>query len=222
MKMRILTTVAACVALASPMPAAAQLGMLRGAIPGANTSSAASVDPDAFLAETVETTRYMMVAAAVLAAAAKNSQDRAALGARVNAIQSAQDVKELGAFKVSLQEDLAAISANKESAAEFEARYAKMTAEQREQVAAAAFNFALGMYRNVRLSQQAPALLDSVKTNPRLLAKAGQLKTAADLVVLQAKGTASMAGSMRQIMGAAKVAAPAEAESTKPKAIQFT
>lgn len=222
MKKLILVGVAVSIAT-TPLPAVAQLGgMLKSAVPSLGTSSAASVDPDAFLAETIETTKYMMIAAHLLAVAADTSGQRAQDMKFLTAVQAVQDVKELNAFSANFAQDVAAINANQETAAQFEARCAKMSAEQRAKMGAAAFNFALGMYRNVRLAQQAPELVNSLKSNPRLLTKAGQLKTAAQLVGMQAKGTASMAGSMRKIMTAGKVAAPAEADSTKPKEIQFT
>jgi hypothetical protein len=216
-------TLAALAVAAAPLPAAAQFGgMLKNAVPGLGGSAAAAVDPDAFLAETIETTKYMMIAAHVLAIAADVTGQRAADANFLKSVQGVQDVKELNALKAAFQTDVAAINANQETAAELEARYAKMTAEQRARIGAAAYNFSLGMYRNVKLAQQAPELLSSIKTNPRLLAKAPQLKAAADLVGVQAKGTASMAGSVKKIMTAGKVAAPAEADSTKPKVIQFT
>lgn len=222
MKKQILTLCAVAIA-ATPLPASAQLGgLMKNAIPGLGTSSAASVDPDAFLAETIETTKYMMIAAHILAVAADSSGQRARDANFLKAVQTSQDVKELNALKATFEADVTAINANQETAAQLEARYAKMTAEQRAQIAAASFNFALGMYRNIKLAKQAPELLGSIKANPRLLTKAGQLKTAAELVGMQAKGTASMAGSMKKIMSAGKVAAPAEADSTKPKEIQFT
>lgn len=214
---------AALTLVAAPLPAAAQFGnLVKSAVPGLNTSSSAAVDPDAFLSETVTTTKYMMIAAHILAAAADTSGQRARDANFLKAVQSSQDVKELNALRGTFDADVSAINANQETAAQYQARYAKMTAEQRTQVGAAAYNFSLGMYRNVRLAQQAPALLGSLKTNPRLMMKAGQLKTAAELVGMQAKGTASMAGSMKKIMTAGKIDAPVEAESTAPKEIQFS
>lgn len=222
MKKYVLSIVALTL-VAAPLPAAAQFGKaLKGAVPGLGTSSSASVDPDAFLSETVTTTKYMMIAAHILAAAADTSGQRARDANFLKAVQSSQDVKELNALRSTFDADVSAINANQETAAQYEARYAKMTTEQRSQIGAAAYNFALGMYRNVKLSQQAPELLGSLKTNPQMLTKAGQIKTAAELVGMQAKGAASMAGSMKKIMAAGKVAAPVEAESTTPKVIEFS
>ena len=231
MKKLIITLTVAALAGSAAAPAFAQFPKLPARMPGmgslpglggAGVSSAAAVDPDAFLAETIETTKYMMLAAHILAVAADASGQRATDANLIKAIQSSQDVKELNALKANFEQDVAAINANQESTAQLEARYAKMTAEQRARIASAAYNFSLGMYRNVKLSKQAPEVLASMKSDPRLLVKAGRLKTAAELVAMQVKGTASMAGSMRKIMAAGKVAAPAEAESTKAKEISFT
>jgi hypothetical protein len=117
----------------------------------------------------------------------------------LKAINGAQDIKALNAQVAYFKEDLAALEENKDSGAQIEANYAQASAEQKQRIAAASYNFALGVYRNVHLSQQAPQVVDSIKTNPRLLPQA------AELIGLQAKSTVQMAGSVRKIMTAAKI-----------------
>jgi hypothetical protein len=223
MKTKVIWVAMALAALTIPAPASAQFGMLKRALPGGGESANVSaVDPDTFLAETLETTKYMMTAAAVLADAAGHSAGQADLALRVRSINEVNDVKELGALKAGFQQDLDALNSNKDCAAAIQSQYQKGSLEQRARIGSAAYNFALGAFRNVKLAQQAPQLTENIKSNPRLLMKANQLRLAAELVMLEAKGTVSMAGSIKTLMSASKIDVPAEAETTKPKPIEFS
>jgi hypothetical protein len=220
MKKQIAVGLAAATLLGGPVPAFAQFGSLAGFLPGHSTSSVA-VDPDAFLADTLSTTKYMMIAAALLAQAGRNKEDLASQASYVAAVEGAQDCQELDAQKAKFNDDLNALSANDQSTTAVQSAYANGTAQQKQIIASAAYNLLLGMYNNIRLGQEASALLSGIRTNPMLLTQARALKDAAGLVALEARGTVSILGSMHTLMTTIKVVAPVEATATKPRPITF-
>lgn len=204
---------------ANSTPAAPNsLGSLLGAHKAAPASA---VDPDRFLADTVETTKFIMVAAAVLADAASASPDQAALAARIKSINEVKDVKELDAHRGEFQQDADALAQNKELTAQIQANLDHADAQQRQRVASAAFNFALGVFRNAKLAQEAPQVVNSIRANPRLMMKAPEIMLAAKLVAVEVRDSAGMVGSLHTIMTASKIAEPEQAETTKPKPIDI-
>lgn len=226
MKRAMLVAATGAALLIAPATASAQFGSLKSMIPSvpgghgdSDIAGGGAVDPDRFLADTLETSKYIMTATAILADAASQAPDNAALAARIKSIQEVKDVKELDAHREEMAHDMDALAANKGLQAQLQANLGKCSAEQRKRIAAAAYNFSLGAYRNVRLSQEAPHVMDSIKSNPRLLMKAGELKTAAGLVLAEAKGMAGMTGSLHTIMTASKIDEPVQSEATKPQPI---
>lgn len=204
-----------------PEPASAQIGQLRNMIPGARTSGAAAVDPDAFLAETIETTKFMMIAAAVLAQAAGTDSDRDALRAEITAIQGISDIGELNARRETFDANTEAAALNYGDAASTQAKYDAATAEQQQLLLSAAYNFSLGMARNTQLASQAPQLLQSMMSNPMLLGRAGSIRTAGGLLAQQAQAARSMGGPLRTLMSRGGVEVPADAHAAEPRAVEL-
>jgi hypothetical protein len=204
---------------ATPQPAAAQFGGLRSLIPGATTSNAAAVDPDAFLAETIETTKFMMIAAAVLAQAADTDNDRDSLRAEISAIQGISDIGELNARRDAFTADTEAAASNYGDAATTQAKYDSATSEQRQLLISAAYNFSLGMARNAQLASQSPQLLQSMMANPMLLQRIGSIRSAGGLLAQQARAARSMGGPLRTLMSRGGVEIPADAHAAEPRAV---
>ena len=208
--------------VAASMPASAQLAQMRGMLPGgARTSGAASVDPDAFLAETIETTKFMMVAASVMASAADTDAERDARRAEIAAIQGASDIGELNAQRASFDANAEAVSLNMGDAQAAQAQYDSMTRDQQQQMLTAAYNFALGMARNVQLAQQAPQLVSSMQSNPMLLRRVGSIRTAGGLLTQQAQLARSMAGPLRALLSRGGVEVPADAHAAEPRPVKL-
>ncbi len=214
----ILAAVSMATLIAIPETASAQLG-LRNMIPGAQTSSAAATNPDAFLAETIETTKFMMIAAAVLAKAADTDGDRDALRAEVAAIQGISDIGELNAKRESFTENTDAAALNYQDASATQAKYDAASAEQQQLLLSAAYNFALAMARNTQLTSQASGLVQSMMGNPMLLGRVGSIRTAGSLLALQAKAAHSMGGPLRTLMSRGGVQPPADAHAAEPKPV---
>lgn len=210
--------VAAVMAIAAPTMGLAQFGGLKHTIPGAGSNGGSSgVNPDKFLADTIETTRFVMISAAILHDAVSASHDEAALQSRIKALNETNDPKELNAHKDEMDQDIAAINDKNNMDSNLQANLQHQSAEQRERLAVAAFDFSLGAYRNVRLAQEAPHVVDAIKTNPMMVMKAGKIVIAASLALDEAKATVGMMGSLHQIMTAAKIAEPTPSETTKPQ-----
>lgn len=217
--MRLFTLLAATVTLTvvAPSVSLAQFPGVKGIIPGVGGSKVKGVDPDKFLADTIETTKFVMISAAILSNAASEAPDKAALAAKLKSINEAKDVKELDAHRVQMDEDIKAINDNKNLSKNVKANMATADARQKSQIAVAVFNFSLGAYRNVKLAQEAPQVVDAIKANPMLAMKAGKLIIAAKLVADEAKQTAGMLNSLHVIMSAGHIAEPKPAETTKPQ-----
>jgi len=221
--MKLIQTAGACalalVLASAASPAAAQLGPLNRLVPGASTSNAAAVDPDAFLAETLETTKMMMVAAFVLARASETDGSRDEMRAELAELQGMSSMDELNARQDQFEADLAAVNANYSDADGVRAKYDAASREQQELLLSAAYNFTLAMVRNVQLAQQAPDLLQSIGRNPMLLRKAGSLRSAASLVGKQVNAARSMGEPLRILMSRGGVEAPTDAEASEPRTV---
>lgn len=203
-------------------PAAAQLGGLRNLVPGASTSGTAAADPDAFLAETIETTKMMMVATALLAQARSHHGDRDALRAEIAAIQGSSSIGELNTHTDKFRENAKILEANAGGAATLQAQYDAASKEQQEMMLNAAFNFSLAMMRNVQLGQQATQLTGSLQRNPAMLTKLGSIRAAGSLVGQQVQATRSMAGTMRTLLSRGGVEMPADASTAEARVVNIS
>ncbi|MNS13652.1 hypothetical protein D3C72_452510 [compost metagenome] len=219
MKTSPLLAVAAAATLAASGVASsahAQLGGLRNLAPGGARPAAGN--PDAFLSETIETTKLVMTSAALLAAAASQDADRDAIKARIAAIEGASSPRDLQAHKADFEADVATVNANAADAAAWQAKYDAANEQQRVLMLNAAYNFTIGMMRNVALGQQAPSLISGLQSNPMQVTKLGSLRAAAGLLGDQAQATRSMVGPMRTLLsrGGVEVPADATASSARP------
>ena len=221
MRKSIILAATAALCLTLPSVGLAQFGGMRGMLPSGLGSHASGVDPDRFLADTIETTKFVMIAAAILRDAASEAPDKAALDAKLKAINDTKDVKELNAHKAQMDEDIQAINDNKALSANVHANMARADARQKAQISVAVFNFALGAYRNVQLAQEAPQVVDAVKGNPLLALKIGSIITASALVLDEAKQTAGMMNSLHIITTAGNIAEPQPATTTKPQPVDL-
>lgn len=212
--------VALAVVLASAAsPAVAQLGQLGRLVPGGSGNSAAAADPDAFLAETLESTKLMMISAHVLARAAETDAQRDSMRAEIAAIQNMSSLEEVNARQAAFDADLAAASENFSSAEEAQTAYDNASRQQQELLLSAAFNFSLAMLKNARLADQAPGLIQTLGRNPMMLSKIGSVRSAAGLLGKQMQAVRSMGGPLRVILSKGGVEAPTEAETTEPRSV---
>lgn len=77
-------------------------------------------------------------------------------------------------------------------------------------------NLALGVYRNVNLAGAAPGMVRSVGSNPQLMTRLDEYRTAASLLGMQGKGLGTIGGALPKLMTGLKIKPLPEAETTKP------
>jgi hypothetical protein len=206
--------------IAAPLQAHA-LGKLGSFIPGARTSNAASIDPDTFLAETIETTKMMMISAEVLHHAARKDGNRETLRSEIKAIEGISDIGELNTKRESFSSNMEAVALNYKDAEAIKSKYDSASADQQKLLLSAAYNFSLAMVRNVQLTSQAPDLMKNMMTNPALLRRAGSIMTAGGLLALQAKEARSMVEPLGILLSRGGVKPPTDAQAGKPRPISL-
>ncbi|WP_297803846.1 hypothetical protein [uncultured Brevundimonas sp.] len=208
---------AAAVMAAMATPSYAQLGNLRNVLPGAGRASAST--PEAFVAEATETTKLVMIAAALIASAASESPNKDALKAQIDAIETASSPGDLQAQKAQFDANIATINQNAADAEQLQAIYDRADARQKQLMLTAAYNFSIGMIRNADLAQQAPGMIRSVGTNPMQVTRLGQLRTLGGLLTDQVQATRSMAGPMRALLSKGGVEVPANPSASDAKPV---
>ncbi|WP_404478564.1 hypothetical protein [Novosphingobium sp. BL-52-GroH] len=210
----------AAAVLAAPMGASAQFGALGGLgkkmLGGGSDSSVSSADAGAFLDGALLSTKNVMISAALLAQALKDRNGLATQKEEITAIQNAQNFGELGSHKAKMQEDLTALSAQGAMTDGMTAAYQNGNAEQKKIIGAALVNLALGITRNIKLAGAAPGMLQSVGSNPQLLTRVGEFKSAASLLGMQGKGLGTIGTALPKLMTGLKIKPLPEAETTKP------
>jgi|GEM_PF-1466104 len=199
----------------------AQLGGLRNLAPGGGQPRATAGNPDAFLSETVETTKLVMTSAALLAAAASQNADRDTLKAQIAAIEGASSPRDLQAQKANFDANVTTLNQNAADAAALQAIYDNASEQQRGLMLNAAYNFTIGMMRNVELGQQAPSLISGLQSNPMQATKLGSLRAAAGLLGDQVQATRSMVGPMRTLLSRGGVEVPANATASNARPIEL-
>lgn len=217
--------VLSCAALATCLagPAHAQFGGLAPKIPGVGKGDdsgkvAVTGDQvDQFLAKTVNSTRYIAIAMLILNEAAAGHASVGAKKAEITALSQAQDVKALNTQKEQLTSAADALSANKDLVSQFRTTYQAANAKEKAQMAAAVYNFALFLPQLAQMPKNITDMISGIGSNPRLLGKVSELKTAGSLIGVQIKGTATVIKVLPELMSVAKVKAPANAQSSKPQ-----
>ena len=199
----------------------AQLGGLRKLAPGGGQPQAMAGEPDAFLSETLQTTKLVWSAASLLAHAVNEDGKQEEARAQLAAIQGASSLRELQAQKASFEANVATVNANAADAAVLQAKYDNASASQRTLMLNAAYNFTIGMMRNVELGQQAPSLISGLQSNPMLVTKLGSLRSAAGLLGDQVQATRTMIGPMRTLLSRGGVEVPANATASNARPIEL-
>lgn len=195
----------------------AQLSGLRKALPGASHSTAST--PDAFLSETIQTTKLVMSSAAMLAAAASENPNKDALKAEITAIEAASTPGDLQGQKAQFDANIASINQNAADADRLQAVYDQADAKQKELMMHAAYNFTIGMLRNGQLSQEAPDVIRGVGASPLNAGKLGALRASAGLLGDQVQATRSMIGPMRSLLSKGGVEIPASPSVSDAKPV---
>jgi len=212
--------------LTYPTFASAQFGGLGGLAKqatggGATSGGVSAADTGAFLTNATASTKNVMIAAALLAQAAKDRNGLASQKVNIETLQNIQKPSELKAHEQQLTSDLGALSSNANLADNIGQAYSQGTSAQKELIATALGNLALGIYRNTQLASQAPGFVSGAAGNPQLLSRIGDIKTVASLLGLQTKGLATIAPVLPKLFSAVKLPALKASAATEPKPVKF-
>lgn len=206
---------AVCVALAGVSTgAAAQFGgmpKLPGS--GGGESSAPAGDIDGYLARSTETAKLMMSAVAILDFAKTPNGDKAALKAKLTAISSKKDTKELNAYKAEIEPQTKALNDDANAVAAIQANYAKASAQEKALISAAVLNMLIAVPRAVKLAKDGPELLKGLGSNPANLGKIGKIKGAVELFASQVGATAKFVSALPSLAKTVKVVVPANPQT---------
>lgn len=206
--------------LAAPMSASAGLGGLGGMgkkmLGGGSEGSVSSADAGAFLDGALLSTKNVMISAALLAQALKDRDGLASKKSEIDAIQNAQTFGELSSHKTGMEQNMAVLNQQSNLTEQLSATYNAGNAKQKAVIGAAIVNLALGVQRNVKLAGAAPGMVQSVGSNPQLMTRVGEFKSAASLLGMQGKGLSTIGTALPKLMTGLKIKPLPEADTTKP------
>lgn len=215
MKKQILTIVIASTFAVLTTPANAQFGSLLGNLIG-GSGSVASTDPQEFIRSAQIAEGLMNNSLALMAASLSSKEKAAEFEALRKAANSITDAAEKEAKLTELRKSEVAAVNEAVNNADVEANIKKMDGKQRENLAAAAFNFMLALLQDKALLEQGKGLVSSLSSNPMNITKIGGIKDAISSLTNQLSAASSIASKMPAIFTAVGVKAPISKDE-KPK-----
>jgi hypothetical protein len=213
MKKQVLAIVVASALGALATPASAQFGKLMGIGGG---SAAASADPQEFIKSALTAEKLMNQSVALLAASLSSKEKAAEFEAQRKAATAITDAAEKQAKLTQLRKSEAAAVNEAVNGADTEANIKKMSAQQRENISAAAFNFMLALLQDKALLEQGQGLIASLSSNPMNISKLGGVQDAMSSLANQMSAISSIASKMPAVISAVGVKAPTSKDE-KPK-----
>ena len=218
-----LAVIAAACSIAATTPAHAQFGNMlsRLTTPSGPRPASVALTPDAFAAETAETTRIVMVSVAILAEASKTDMEMNGLKARIDQINGCQNLGELNVMRASFNSDLEALETNEQSEEALRAAYAAGDRHRKELLGAAAYNLLWAGLRNVALLSKGGDLANAVRSNPMLVLQAGSVLQTVQMLHQQAGAVPAIYSHARIIMREEGAEEPRDAESSQARLIEL-
>lgn len=205
-----------------PAPAPDGTSKSAGGPVGLTSGIAAGSSPDAYLAETIETTQILMVATAILAQASRNDMEMSGLEARIAEINSVQRVGELNTMQASFTSDYEALKTNEQSSEALRTAYQNGDERQRQLLGAAAFNLLWASFRVANLVAQTDDLIATVRAQPMLMLTQGRsLLDAGMLMGRNAPKLVEIIGHARIIMREEGSEEPREADGRGARVIEL-
>ncbi|KHL24149.1 hypothetical protein PK98_15370 [Croceibacterium mercuriale] len=216
----VIVAAAVLVTATAPVPAAAQFGGLaRRVLGGGAAAGVSNADGEAFLTDAARSTKNIMISALVLSQMLENHGDLAGARIKIEQLQGAQTVGELDAHKATLASSLEVLNSREDVGAELTAAYEAGNDQQKQLMAVALGNLAIGVARNVMLAERAPGMVEGIGGNPQLLTRIGQFRSAASLLGMQATGLGKIGGALPGLLRTVKVELPADAATSEPQPI---
>ena len=216
MKKHLATILIASTFGALATPAMAQLG---GFLNASNSSNATStVSPEVFVTSAQQAEKMMNNSVALLSRSLISNEQVADLEAQRKAASEITDPAEKAAKLTEIRKTELASLNEAVANSKFESNIKKMASKQREDFAAASFNFMLALLQDKALVEQGKGLVSSLSSNPMNVSKLGGVKDAVTSMGNQISAASNIAGKMPAVFTAVGVKAPASKDD-KPKEV---
>ena len=183
---------------------------------GSKTSNASAGDPDAFLKSAKDAESLMNNSLTLLVRSLASKEKAAGFEASRKAANAVTDPAEKQAKLNEVSKSEAATINEILSNDKFKDDIKQMDGKQKEDLGAAAFNFALALLQDQSLVEQSSGLISSLLSNPMNVSKLGTVKDAAFSLSNQVSSASKIAAKMPDVFSAVGVKAPASKDE-KPK-----
>ncbi|WP_374320782.1 hypothetical protein [Aquabacterium sp.] len=212
--------VASALGVLTTSSANAQLGKMMGGLGGSSNSSSttASADPQEFIKSAQSAEKLMNNSLALLAVSLSSKEKAAELEAQRKAANAVTDSAEKQAKMTELHKSEAAAVNEAMNNSNTDANIKKMGGQQRDTLAASAYNFMLALLKDKALLEQGQGLVSSLSSNPMNMSKVSGVKDSMSSLTNQVSTASSIAGKMPAIFTAVGVKAPASKDE-KPKQV---
>jgi hypothetical protein len=207
---------ALAVAISGSESAQAQIGGF--SLPGTKKPAAAgAVDPDTYLKNARDAEGLMSTSLDQMSSVVLAKEQMANIEALKKQAAETTDPKE----KEALQQQVASSEAADLNQVDYD-KYAsdqeqKLSAQQKQNLAASSFNFLLAVLKDQQLSGQSKGVMDSLSGNPTALSKLGAVKDSAASIGSQLQMSSSLAGKMPKVFSAVGVKdVPKVSDAPKP------
>ena len=197
--------------------AGASTGDLAKAVTGTSTGSSVSGDDvDAFIQTARQADQLINQSARLIYLALASQEEKAKHEAAIKAANEMTDVSEKKAKLDEINADTATALQKTLNNQETINSINKMSAAQRKNLSASAFNFMLGLMKDKELAQRSTSLVSGVSSNPMLAPKLVNLKEAVSSVGGQVKNGVKIADGLISMAKAGNMKIMPASTSEKP------
>jgi hypothetical protein len=215
---KIKKTSAILLALSATFIAPQVLAFGLGDLLGASKTSSSAGDPDTFIKSALAAEKLMDNSVNLLSRSLASKTESAAIEAQIKAANLVTDPAEKEVKLSEIKKSQAAVINANSSKEKLMADIAKMDGAQKENLGAAAFNFALALLMDKDLMGQASGLISSISSNPMNILKLASIKDVASSLANQVSAASQISSKMPDIFSAVGVKAPLSKDE-KPKKV---
>jgi hypothetical protein len=190
-------------------------------LPSAGKSSVGPIDPDTFLQTAKEAEWLLGQSLSSMSMALLSKEQVAVLKAQQQTADAITDPKEKEAKNLEIMKSTAAQVNEAAADAGFSNSVGRMDSDKRAQLGNSAYNFMLGVLKQVVLEGQSKGLISGITSNPANIAKLGSVKDAASSIGKQLSITATLASKMPAVFSTVGVKSPLSADE-KPKVVTLS
>lgn len=189
-----------------------------GDLVGSSKTNASAGDPDAFIKSALAAEKLMDNSVTFLSRSLASKSESAAIEAQIKAANLVTDPAEKEAKLSEIKKSQAAVINANSSKEKLMADVAKMDGAQKENLGAAAFNFALALLMDKDLIGQTSGLISSISSNPMNILKLASIKDVASSLANQVSAASQISSKMPDIFSAVGIKAPLSKDE-KPKEV---